>query len=104
MSSAEGGDDADSSQPCLPFVIVTINHDKHDDDDDYDGGDDDDDDEDVLPESIFHTANKAEYGRNPIIAKRPFATTCDNPDDNSDGGGEGLHDDDNDDGKVQQKT
>ena len=57
----------------------------HDDEDD----DDDDDDDDVLPESIFHTVNKAGYGRDPIIAKIPFAKTCDDVDDNSDGGNDG---------------
>ena len=55
----------------------------------------------VLPESIFHTVNKAECGRDPIIAKRPFAKTCDHVDDHS---YVGLHNDDNDDDdKVQQK-
>ena len=46
----------------------------------------------------------APLGRDPIIAKRPFAKTCNHVDDNSDGGGEGLHNDDNGEDKVQQKT
>ena len=72
-SSAEGADGGDNPQPCSPAFIVISSY-------DYETDDDYDDAVGVLPGSIFHTADKAGHGRDPIVAKKPFAKTWDNLD------------------------
>ena len=54
----------------------------------------------VLPESIFHTENKAGYGRGPRVAKRLFAKTCVYV--NGEADGDDHHDGDDDDSKYQK--